>query len=635
MKNTKISDFIYYSALALIILVSFLNFSALFFPLPDTNTAITILMTPGFSAPGDLYFWGQNFAGNLVPFLAQLLCISYRFPPDMAVSVIHYLILAGGFLAVSTLFRSRFAKLVLAVVWFFPSWYFLGQVTSVFGLQLSLFVIGIYLMNREKKTLSFKMQILWLSLACIVFIISLWVSDLSIVSLVLLFIFLISDKRNLLKKSNFLAAIREKQLIIKILLILVITVAGIGFLLYAKHTAGKAITYNNPLFGTPASILNHLKLILTSIFHVLIFSTHNVTASIYAWALIAGIPFLSAVSIKKIPFRNYFTNQRWLLFFTLNGLILCVCLILSNWVIIHGAAAKYYSIVFISIWIAFLLFIESTDSTHPALRKYILMLIVVLGVVSSITPLFIPKNLPSVSSALNELRTLENIGLIGESSIVYKASSIDPDHIKATPHDKELLRNFNLVLDVLKQKRIYLVRNGWLASFPDTISQFGILFQRTGEPFQKAGYDLCRYQRIIKRTIFLLDKMQTQGKVMTDTTAYSGKSAMITTPFDRSKHFIYGPFINLHKGKYTVLFRLKVSHDLGINNVAVLNISANFGKDVLTSRTIRLCDFGKNNDFEEFDVPLEIAKEYEGVEFRIMYLGETELYFDRVVLIEH
>ena len=128
--------------------------------------------------------------------------------------------------------------------------------------------------------------------------------------------------------------------------------------------------------------------------------------------------------------------------------------------------------------------------------------------------------------------------------------------------------------------------------------------------------------------------MEHVGTIMTDTTAYSGKAAMITTPFDRSKHFIYGPFINLHKGKYTVLYRLKISRDMGINNFAVLNISVNFGKKILTSRTLRLCDFAKSYDFEEFDVPFEIGGDYKGVEFRIMYLGETDLFFDRVVLIE-
>jgi hypothetical protein len=634
MKNTKISDFVYYSVLALIILVSYLNFSALFFPLYDTNTAITILMTPGFSAPGDLYFWGQNFAGNLVPFLAQLLCISYRFPPIMAVSVVYYIILAGGFLAVSTLFRSRLTKLFLALVWFFPSWYFLGHVTSIFGLQLSLLVIGIYLLNLEKRSQSPNRQILWLSIACIIFILSVWVSDLSAVTVIFLLLFLVRDKKELWKRSKILPALKEKQLFIKVLVFLVLSLAGIAFLLYAKHTAGKAITYNNPLFGTPASLVNQLRLMLVAAFNVLIFSSHNVTGSIYAWALITGIPFILSVSKVKTPYREYFTNQKWLTFFTINALILFICLIMSNWVIINGAETKYFTIVFISLWIAFLLFIESTETIYPVLRKYSLLVIIILGLISSMTPLFIPKHLPSVPDALGELKSLENVGLIGNSSWVYKASSIDPDHIKSAPHDKELLRNFNLVLDALKQKKLYLVRNEWLASFPDTIIQFGIIFQRTGEPFQKSGYDLCRYQRMVRRTIFLLDKMQTQGTIMKDSTAYSGKSAMITTPFDRSKHFIYGPFVKLNKGKYTVLYRLKVSHDLGINNVAVLNISVNFGKEVLTSRTLRLCDFGKNDSFEEFDVPLEIAKDYEGVEFRIMYLGETELYFDRVILIE-
>lgn len=635
MKNAKISDFVYYSALALIILFSFFNFSALFYPFLDTTTAITILMTPGFNMPGDLYFWGQNFYGNLVPFLAKFLCISYRFPPAMAVSVVHYGILIAGFLAISTLFRSRYTKLLLAIIWFFPSWYFLGQVTSVFGLQLSLFVIGIYLLNRQKNTLSLKMQLLWLSLACVIFIISLWVSDLSIISLFILLLFLIWDKKDFLMKGEFLTAIREKQILIKVLLILVFIVIGIGFLIYAKHTAAKAITYNHPLLNSPASMIHQLKLILISVFNVLIFASHNITGSIYTWSLFIGIPLLIAISQTKVPFRNYFMSQKWLLFFTFNGLILFICLILSNWVMIHGAAAKYFSIVFISLWIALLLFIESTDSSRPALRKYTLMILIFLGVVSCISPLYIPKHLPATSGALSELKTLDSFGLIGESSNAYKTASIDPAHIKATPHDKEFIRNFNLVKDVLKQKRIYLVRNEWLTSFPDTINQFGILFQRMGEPFQKAGYDLCRYQRIIKRTIFLVDEMQTQGTIMTDTTAYSGKSAMITTPFDRSKHFIYGPFINLHKGKYTVLYRLKISRDLGINNFAVLNISANFGKEVLTSRTIRLCDFAKSYNFEEFDVPLEITRDYEGVEFRIMYLGETDLFFDRVVLIEH
>jgi len=634
MKNTKISDFLYYPALALIILVSFLNFSALFFPLLDANTAITILMTPGYSIFGDFYFWGQNFAGNLVPFLAKLLVTTYRFPPDMAVSIVHYGILVAGFLAVSTLFRSRYIKLLLAIIWFYPSWYFLGHLTSIFGLQLSLLGIGIYLLRRHKNAFSQKIQLLWLSLACITFIIAIWVSDLSVISLIALLLFLLWDKKNILKGKNLFAAIREKSIFPKVLLILFFIIAGIGFLVYAKHTASRAETYNHPLLNDPSSLFALLKIIFPSLFNVLIFASHNITGSIYAWSLIIGVPAILVLSDTKIHLRNYLVNQRWLTFFMLNGLIIFICLVLSNWVLINDAAGKYFSIVFISFWIAFLLFFESTESVRPGLRKIIILVILVLGIASSLSPLFIPKYLPSKSNAMSELSSLHSFGMIGESSMVYIAAATDPKHIKGTPHESEFIRNTSLVKDVFKQDKIYLLRNNWLSDFPDTIRQFGVLLQRAGEPFQKSGYDLCRYEKMIKRTIFPIDSMKTVGTIMTDTTAYSGKSAMITIPFDRSKHFIYGPFINLHKGKYTVLYRLKISRDMGINNFAVLNISANFGKTILTSRTLRLCDFEKSYNFEEFDVPIEIARDYQGVEFRIMYLGETDLFFDRVILIE-
>jgi hypothetical protein len=145
---------------------------------------------------------------------------------------------------------------------------------------------------------------------------------------------------------------------------------------------------------------------------------------------------------------------------------------------------------------------------------------------------------------------------------------------------------------------------------------------------------LCRYEKIVKRKIFTIGEMKYQGKMVEDTNAYSLQTAMITPDFDKSKHFIYGPFVNLTKGKYSVMFRLMVSRDLSIDNVAVLDVSANYGKEILTSKTIRLCDFAKSHHFEEFDIPFETSKDYEGVEFRIMFLGGVDLSFDRVLLIE-
>jgi hypothetical protein len=442
------------------------------------------------------------------------------------------------------------------------------------------------------------------------------------------------DTRDKLKWGEIVSITRDKPLFHKVLVVMAMVLFGIAFLVYARYTAANAETYYHPLLNNPASLIALLKLMLISIFNVLIFSAHNITGSVYAWSLIIGIPSILFLSDQKGKLWQYLKYQKWLLFFTVNGLVLFIILVLSNWVLVNGASGKYFSIVFISLWIAILLFTESTDSSRQALRKYILWIILILGAVSCLAPLYIPAHLKSKSDELNELRTLKNFGLIGESSVVYTASSIDPDHIKATPHDKEFLRNFNLVKDVFKQKKIYFVMNNWLTSFPDTIRQFGFLMQQAGEPFKKAGYDLCRYERAIKRMVFPVDSMQFQGTLVPDTNAYSKKAAMITTNFDRGKHFVYGPFIKLPKGKYSVLYRLKITRDLSTNNLAVLDVSANFGKEIIASKTIRLCDFARAQHFEEFDLPFELIKDYEGLEFRIMYLGETDLFFDRLVLFE-
>jgi hypothetical protein len=634
MKNKKIPDLVYYPAFILIIVVSFLNFSALFFPLTDTNTALTILMVRGFGIPGDLYFWGQSFSGNLVPLLAHYLGVTYRFPPDMGVAVVHYAILIAGCFSISTLFRSRYFKILFAIIWFFPSWYFLGQITSVFGLQMSLLGIGIYLLNRYKSAYSLSKQMVWLALSCMTFIVSVWVSDLSVISITILLFIIARDKIDLFKNGSFITLVRERRNYLKLLLILFFILAGIGFLIYAKHHAGKSVSYTDPLLNDPSSLLGLLGLIFGSIYKVLIFSANNFAGSIYAWAIIIGVPLIFFFTDLKMKLVDYLLTQKWILFFTLNGAIILICLLFSHFVLVNNAEGKYFSVVFISFLIASLLILEASESSRPVLRNNVLLSILFLGIVSSLAPLFIPEHLEPRSDTLGDLKSLQNFGMIGKSELVYTAGSIDPDHIKVTPYDGEFLRNFNLVKDVLKQHRIYLLKNDWLSSFPDTITQYGMLMQRAGEPFMKSGYELCRYEQVIKRTIFPVDSLRYTGKLLPDSNAYSGKSAMISMPFDRTKHFIYGPFIDLHKGKYTVLYRLKVSRGLGINKFAVLNISANFGKESLATRTLRLCDFARGYNFEEFDVPLEISKDYKGVEFRIMYLGETDLYFDRVVLIE-
>ena len=78
------------------------------------------------------------------------------------------------------------------------------------------------------------------------------------------------------------------------------------------------------------------------------------------------------------------------------------------------------------------------------------------------------------------------------------SGSSDPVHIKTTPHEKDYVRNPDLVEEVLKQPKIYLIKDGWLDSFPDTIVQFRKTLRKKGACIHIADAWLNRYE-IIKR----------------------------------------------------------------------------------------------------------------------------------------
>jgi hypothetical protein len=150
--------------------------------------------------------------------------------------------------------------------------------------------------------------------------------------------------------------------------------------------------------------------------------------------------------------------------------------------------------------------------------------------------------------------------------------------------------------------------------------------------FHLAGYSLCQYSPLVLNEEFTWAEMKYQGIVCHDRDARNGQSVRPGPGFDKSKHFVFGPFISLSAGRVVVRFRMKASENLSTGRLAFLDISADYGKTILGSRMILPADFGRINAYQDFDVPLELTKRYDGIEFRILYLGKADLSFDRVVV---
>lgn len=62
----------YIVIIGLISIISFRFYSALYYPALNSDNAVTVLMIHYFKLPDDLYFWGQDRLGSLIPLLGQV-----------------------------------------------------------------------------------------------------------------------------------------------------------------------------------------------------------------------------------------------------------------------------------------------------------------------------------------------------------------------------------------------------------------------------------------------------------------------------------------------------------------------------------------------------------------------------------
>jgi len=632
MNTTRIPTFVYYLLLILLIIFSFYNFAEINFPLLNSDMAVNVLMAQNLDIPHDFYFWGQDRAGSLIPMLAHFLIDAYKFPAMLAVSVVHYAILIAGFFALATFFRNRNLKIILALVWFFPSWHFLDQVILLFGIQMSTIAISLYLLRMMQKAIHRYARLIWLSLTCFTFVIAIWVSDLAFLSLIILVLIVFWRYWPELKKERFRFFTNEKERLMRFIIVAIWFLMGAAFIIYAKHKATHVEAYHTHHLNRLAEIIASIQILVYSIWRILIFASENIMESIYAWAIIAGLPLILMLSNTRSRFITFCYSHKWFVFFALNGILTLFLLLLSHWVYLNGTPRRYFTIVYISLWVATLLYLESTGSPYRQLRMIILLIVVLSGSISSFYKFYLPERIPSRVTTMNDLTKLGDFGLISDYWVSYLTASIDPQHIVATPHDKNDVRNYYYAEGVFKMPKLYLARDGWMNSFPDTITQFGHILSRKGSEFHLGDLYLCQYERVYYNRIFSAEEMQHQGKIVADIHSRFGKVAVTTNDFDWNKHFIYGPFLSLKQGTILVQFTVKSEPSFDTRTLAILEISAEYGKKLLDTKAIRSCDFQRLDVYQVFDLKTTLDKDYNGVEFRILYKGGPELYFDHVDL---
>ena len=614
-----------------IIIISFSFYSSVFYPLLNSDDALNILIAQYYKLPNDLYCWGQDRGGTLIPLMSQFFIKLFKVRAIISVSISNYLILIIGFLSLSSLLKNNYSKILLAIVWFLPFQRFIDLLRFPIGVEYSIIALAIFIIskiNAKDINLKFKNNI-FLLLLILVFTISIWVSDLSIVTILNLFFILI-----------LFGFIKNKKIEINKIYIYYFAIGLLASISIINYFKNFALTKSNNYLSINNfnQVKESLSIIKTEFFKVLAFQSNETIVSFYSYLVLLFIISFSAFILKRKLIKNLLSSK-WFLFFIFDFAVVFSTIILSTWVLKNGMGRWYFVASYISFSLAVIFAIDNlNDIKQIKIFKTFVFATAIIGAISPIycMKFYSPKTLKPMSKLVGEFKQLGKIGLISEFWNSYISSCPNPDLIVATPHDKDNVRYQPLVDSVFAQKNIYVIKDMWFDNFPDTLEQFGYVLLKEGKPFSIAGCDVCKYNKTKLFNLFQLNKI---------------KHDNLNTAFDDSlnKNFIYLTSNCKNKintniietnelpigiGSFTVKFYLKASNFLNKNPIAKLEVLADNGNIKLSEKQISQTNF-TNKKFNILELKFNTTKRYSSIKFNVVYLGNADLYFEKIELLEN
>jgi len=575
--------------------------------------------------PQDLYAWGQDRGGSLIPLLGWPLHHIAGLSVLWSESIVHYLILFVGYWCLSRFLKPGANRLIFAIAWFFPPYWFWSLTRFPFGVQYSLTGLALYLLwiRKPENSSGFK-NMLPIVLATLVLATSLWVSDLNVTSIIaLLLISLYSLKRSGL-------SFRQIPMLPEIKFIVIPSVLCAAFLLYAKIHAVETTAYNHGILNNFSQICESVAGLLSSVWRIITFQQETMLFSVFGILAI----ILILLSMLWRPKLNR-VQKRTCLFFVLDSTILLMTILVSHWAYSNGVSRRYFTGIYIGITMIILIVIENNIGMKRTVLQAVAVTAVLIGGIGYIHYLktVYPKTLKPMASVVGEFSRLGEIGVIGEYWNSYITACPDPYKITAIPHDSSFSRSQMLVDEAFTKPKLYVIKDMWLKEFPDSMYQYGYKLKRKGASFEIGKCVVNEYEKVTEKRDFypkdliVLDNYAVYDSISSRTIVFADSSCHEC----REKHLIYGPGISLVKGKYQVLFFMKFDQIRPGSDLAILDITADHGQIQLARSVINARDVtGGNNLYFQLNVENSVLRN--NVEFRLFFLGNSSITFDHISL---
>jgi hypothetical protein len=621
----------YYILTAAIMLGSFFLYSSAFYPLLNSDDALNILMAHYYKLPHDFYCWGQDRGGTLIPLISQIFIKLGNCSALTAVSLSNYLILILGFIGFSSLIESKYYKIILAIIWFFPFERFIDLVRFPIGVEYGLIGFSIFLIRKlqQENTVKRWKKHALLTGIVLTLIVSVWVSDLASVTIgvllltLLLFHFVKNGKRKINKTVLIYGAVG---------------VAGCGiFIPFAKSFAALQ-TENYLAINTFDRAVKAFSLVAEGIGNMLAFDGNETPVGLYSWAAVVFIALLlGTVAVRRKRFVSLSANP-WIVFFLADTVVIFGVFLFASWVLDNGMGKWYFVATYISFSLFILLTLDGMERRQKIrFLRCGALLVSLLGAVSTVWMMKYvhPKTLKPKADIVGEFQQLGEIGIIAEFWHAYVSSCPNPEQVIATQRDQWGVRNQEIVDRVMERKNLYVISDDWMDVFPDTLEQFGYMLRKDGQPFYLGGCNICKYDKIKLRKSFSLPELIDPDRKTESENIYDGKSVFVSADCDscKEKFILSGHYMQVGAGEFRVRFKLRAGNFTNESPVARLDLMDRWGSVRLVERKIDGNDF-LNADSAYIDLDFATSKRLHLFELRMYYYGNADLYVDQITLQE-
>ncbi len=484
-----------------IIAFSFYLFAPIFATTLNSDHAVHILMSNHISLPGDLYYWGQDRLGSLLPILTNLFLKIVPVKSITAISLVEYILLFISFYLLQTFLKNYLPKIVLCLLLFIPFHAMVPQVYVGHPYVSQFFIISvIFYLFRYYQGLAPENKIkrwsAWLFI-CLLLFMTVWISDLSLVfvcvfvSAVFLNAFLKTWQSGL---KNLFIPVKVIDFFMHVFVFLLVFIPGIKGI-----TALKSICYNQPGYNGLVNFRTFRKA-YSGVYHYFMnsfkFKLENPYVSSYHLIVLIISLVLLVVIIKKSKDRKIHFHFHYFVF-SFTFLLSYVATLLSNWAFLNAYGARYF--IFCYLFLMFLI-VFYCDSLSKKLMTT-LQVLLILGIGAYTVKTYEVQKILCFENGTNhslkeiqEMKAFENAGIIADYWFSY-ITCIDSDmNVVATPREGTYVRNPALIDSVYNRKKIVLIKNIWLDNFPDTIQQFNRKLVKIGDPQSLHNFDFCEYK---------------------------------------------------------------------------------------------------------------------------------------------